>query len=374
MRILVTALSRFSVPTGICRFAANLARSLAMQEEVDAEVGLCIGAWQKDYFNQLIAGCAGIRLQVVINHNSSERRNAWYWATLPEFAKRNGAHCVHLGYPAPVRKANSYALVATIHDLYPYDLPQNFGYPQVYFNRWFLNMCVGASDALTCVSRATFQRLIEQYSNRVRSKRVKVIPNWVQLTATEQRPVAAPKAPYILSVAQHRKNKNLAFAIRGFKRLLENSAIPNTSMFVIVGSEDSETPALHSLCGELGVNNRVQFISGITEQQLAWLYRNCFLFVCTSLQEGFCLPMAEALQAGCRIVCTDLPVLRELTEHCRFFPISASPDQFLNAAREALFAPPPRANSTEQPKTAGAKYIALYQEVLYGASARLAVS
>jgi hypothetical protein len=67
-------------------------------------------------------------------------------------------------------------------------------------------------------------------------------------------------------------------------------------------------------------------------------------------------------------------VLRELTEHCRFFPISASPDQFLNAAREALFAPPPRANSTEQPRTAGAKYIALYQEVLYGASARLAVS
>ncbi|MFM6813992.1 MAG: glycosyltransferase family 1 protein, partial [Dolichospermum sp.] len=49
MHILIPALHRPTKPTGVCRYAANLAQCLADTPEVN-KVTLIVGSWQKDYF------------------------------------------------------------------------------------------------------------------------------------------------------------------------------------------------------------------------------------------------------------------------------------------------------------------------------------
>ena len=50
-----------------------------------------------------------------------------------------------------------------------------------------------------------------------------------------------------------------------------------------------------------------------------WCYLHCEMLVAPSLTEGFGLPVAEGLLAGCRVICSDIPAHREIGDgHCRF--------------------------------------------------------
>lgn len=48
--------------------------------------------------------------------------------------------------------------------------------------------------------------------------------------------------------------------------------------------------------------------------RLKWLYQHAHALVNPSLAEGFGLPVVEALAFGCPVVCSDIPVLHEVTE------------------------------------------------------------
>ncbi len=70
---------------------------------------------------------------------------------------------------------------------------------------------------------------------------------------------------------------------------------------------------------------RVRDLGFVSEEELGVLLRGARLLVFPSLFEGFGLPVAEALAAGCPVACSDLPPLRELGgDAARFFdPASA---------------------------------------------------
>jgi glycosyltransferase involved in cell wall biosynthesis len=50
----------------------------------------------------------------------------------------------------------------------------------------------------------------------------------------------------------------------------------------------------------------------VTDPDLATLYRHATAVVQPSLYEGFGLPLAEALAAGGRVLCSDIPAFREV--------------------------------------------------------------
>ncbi|MFM6159187.1 MAG: glycosyltransferase family 1 protein, partial [Sphaerospermopsis kisseleviana] len=81
MHILIVALHRPANPTGVCRYAANLAQCLADTSEV-SQVTLIIGVWQRQYFEQLFHSHK-IKLISVDIKNSSLVRNIWFLFGLP---------------------------------------------------------------------------------------------------------------------------------------------------------------------------------------------------------------------------------------------------------------------------------------------------
>jgi glycosyltransferase involved in cell wall biosynthesis len=88
------------------------------------------------------------------------------------------------------------------------------------------------------------------------------------------------------------------------------------------------------------LENRVVFYSGLSDSALAWLYRNCDVFVTASSIEGFCLPLVEAMQLSRRVVCSDIPVFREIANaRCAFFSLDGhATDNLAGAIVRALFA------------------------------------
>jgi len=72
------------------------------------------------------------------------------------------------------------------------------------------------------------------------------------------------------------------------------------------------TSAQRQLARELGVEDALVELPALSRQVLAAAYRRAQLLVHTSEAEGFGLPLIEAMACGCRMVASDLPVLREV--------------------------------------------------------------
>jgi glycosyltransferase involved in cell wall biosynthesis len=144
--------------------------------------------------------------------------------------------------------------------------------------------------------------------------------------------------PFLLCVAQHRSNKNILLALRVFERLLRAQQLASNMQFLVVGIPGPETSVIHEFISASGLAENVILLSGISEARLQWCYRNCGVLIAPSTLEGFGLPVAEALLAGSRIVCSDIPAFRELgASHCHYVPLGPhAVDAFADAICLAL--------------------------------------
>jgi glycosyltransferase involved in cell wall biosynthesis len=338
MHILIAVLHRPTKPTGVCRHAANLAFCLADLPEV-TQITLVTGSWQRHYFEAAF-GLSSPKIQVIdINiQNRSSTRNLWFLFGLPKLVNQLRPNLVHLSFPLPFwRSSFACPVVATIHDLYPYECPENFGRVQAIFNRLFLRQCIAQSDGLTCVSQETLKQLQFFFPETRTHEAVTVTYNSVDFRDTvpqcPDRFKSRETIPFVLSVAQHRKNKNLNLLIQAFANLLQDQKLEKTAELLLVGSPGPETGQLQQQIATLQLQSHVHLISAVSDEELCWLYQHCLLYVAASSTEGFCLPLAEALSLGCRVVCSNIPVLREVAvDDCVYFNLEGDPVQNLEQA------------------------------------------
>jgi glycosyltransferase involved in cell wall biosynthesis len=273
-------------------------------------------------------------------------RNSWYYRKLPSLVAQLQPDLVHLSYPVPI-DAGSFPcpIVLTLHDLYPYEIPQNFRFPQVVVNRLILNQCLKNVDAIACVSDATMTCMQQYVTSFVREKSIRIY-NCVE--PEPQRVVRSPipgwlGEPFLLSVAQHRRNKNIVLLIQAFHRLLRASSIHLAMKLVVVGIEGPETQCIRQLISDLGLGPRVFLLQGLSEPELQWCYARCEALVVPSKTEGFGLPVAEALLVGCRIVCSDIAALREIGgTHCHYVALGTDEEATLAAAIWTVLQEPPK--------------------------------
>ena len=331
MKIAVALTSSSGQLSGVQRHAINLARCLLTRDEITA-VHLIAAPWQQAFVCDTVA-CddARLHLHTARVHNSSVSRNMWYYEELPRVAAQLDVDIVHLGYPTPLNSGAYHCpTVVTLHDLYPYDVPDNFGFPKVLFHRLVLRQCLRGVDAITCVSKSTLARL-EGLEPRLALAKAAVVYNCVQSQSRISVLSPLPQwngEPFFLCVAQHRRNKNILFLLRVFERLLRGGRIANCTRLVIVGIPGPETHAILRYLAKATIADRVILLNGLSEEQLQWCYCNSQLLLAPSLVEGFGLPVAEALLAGCPVICSDIPAFRELGgDRCLYIPLDAAAEQ-----------------------------------------------
>lgn len=338
MNVAIVFASSSAQLSGVQRHAINLARCLLSRPETTA-VHLVTAPWQLDFVRDS-APVNDARLHVYSAPigNTSLSRNLWYFIRLPRLVKQLRCDIVHLAYPVPLRRGAFHCpTVVTLHDLYVYDIPENFGFPKVLFNRLALRACLAAADAIACASQYTLSRLKELRPD-VATTRSHVIYNVV-----EPRPLSSSKIspswgerPFLLCVSQHRRNKNIALAVRTLDRLLHTGRIAPDAQLLVVGIPGPETSSIERLVTGAGLTQNVIFLNGISDEQLHWCYRNCQALLAPSLIEGFGLPVAEAMLAGCPVICSDIPAFREFGgSYCHYVPFGA---QELEAFADAVCA------------------------------------
>lgn len=370
MKIVVAALSAPEHLNGVSRHAANLVRGLLTRPDL-SEVHLLAGAWQQQTYAEAIARQdARLHIHPVTIGRDTASRNLWYYTELPRVAEQLGADVVHLGYPMPVSaKHFRCPTVASLHDLYPFDIPANFGFVKGILNRQVLRQCLRSVNAIACVSESTRQRLEHWFENRYAEKAV-TIPNSVEPVSPSCARGPQPLhrgQPFLLCVAQHRRNKNIPLALRVFEEALRLGAIDPETLLVIVGVTGPETRRVREQFGSSRLDRRVITLSGIKDAELQWCYRNCELLLAPSTVEGFGLPVVEALMSGCRVVCSDIPAFREVGgDACHYVRLGSGEIQaFVGAIQSARSQPRvlPASMPWLSSSVIAEKYVILYRRL-----------
>lgn len=368
MKILLTAAQFSSSISGLQRHAFNVVRCLLKQQEFSS-VHFVVAPWQREVVREAgMHSMERVTLHVADMDQSVLSRNLWYYRRLPELAAQIHPDVVHLSYPVPVNTAAiSCPTVLTLHDLYPYEIPANFGFPKVLFNRFILQHCLRSVDAVACVSDATVLRMKQYTPRSIWGKAIRIY-NCVEMDPVRVEHSPIPKwhgESFLLSVSQHRKNKNIPLLIRVFHRLLQGRLIPENMKLVIIGIAGPETARICRLISELRLGDRVLFLQGLSEPALHWCYAHCEALVAPSETEGFGLPVAEALLVGCRVICSDIPSFREIDEeHCRFVELGpGAEEKFAEAIVASLKQPPtpPITLKEFSSEVLGTQYLNLYR-------------
>jgi glycosyltransferase involved in cell wall biosynthesis len=254
--------------------------------------------------------------------------------------------------------------------MYPYEIPDNFGFPKFLVNRMILRQCLHAVDGIACVSETTRERMHKYLPERLNAKAV-CIPNCVMPMPETVKPAAADchRKPFLLCVAQHRRNKNIPLLIRSFARLVLEERIDAQMQLLVIGINGPETERIHRLLAECGLSNRVRLLTGLSEAELHWCYANCEALVAPSSAEGFGLPVAEGLLVGCRVVCSDIEAHREIAaDSCRFVNVNGYEERILAEAIAATLSCTRRPEPVNLPQfsseVVGAQYIRFYRELI----------
>jgi len=335
MKILLAAASFSSELSGVQRHALNLARCLLTRLEV-SELHLIIAPWQVELVrNSRLDANPRLQLHIALMKHGAFSRNLWYYRRLPRLATQLGVDLVHLTYPVPVdARAFSCPTVVTLHDLYPYDVPSNFGVPKVIFNRLILQQCLRSVNSIACVSDATYRRLGLHVSQPVGQKALRIY-NCVEPDTQRPAPDLAQSpihnwsgGTFLLCVAQHRRNKNIPFLLRVFQRLIHRGQIDPSMQLLLVGIEGPETGSIRRAIARSGLSGNVLLMEGLSEPELQWCYRNSSALLAPSTIEGFGLPLVEALLAGCPVICSDIPAFREFgADRCSYVPLDARAEE-----------------------------------------------
>jgi glycosyltransferase involved in cell wall biosynthesis len=223
------------------------------------------------------------------------RGHLWEQTELPRHCK--GAVLLNLCNTAPLLHKRS---IVTVHDL-------AFLYEPAWFSKAFAlwyrllipRICQKALQIWTVspFSMHSLQELLQ-----IPKERIRVLPPGVVLPHLPAQPLER-KPKQILTVGSLDPRKNLSRLIQAVLLLSDDVEL------LIVGS------AAASFSQDLGLPaqlpSRIRFTGYLSDAQLSACYTESSVFAFVSLYEGFGMPPFEALAAGCKLVLSDIPPLRE---------------------------------------------------------------
>jgi glycosyltransferase involved in cell wall biosynthesis len=190
--------------------------------------------------------------------------------------------------------------IITIHDLTHELYPSSFKYPKLVPN--LRSKQIKKADGIICVSNATKADLLKYYD--VDEDKVKVIYHANSLSLPQN---TAPlfEKPYILFVGGRSGYKNFKILLEIFKN---DSSLNSNYLLVCYGGGSFSKDELNSFGTH---SDSIKWMAG-DDDILANLFRNASVFVYPSLNEGFGIPVLEAMSLGCPVLAADKSSLPEV--------------------------------------------------------------
>ncbi|HEY5792522.1 MAG TPA: glycosyltransferase family 1 protein [Chthoniobacterales bacterium] len=227
----------------------------------------------------------------------------WEQFFLPRLARQHGCRLAHHPITTCPVWQNGVKNVVTLHDL-------NFHrHPEWYSRSFRLVYALGAVPGLKRAARVV---TISNYVRGQAAESFNLRPERLRMVYNGVKPLAAPGPAgggnYLLCVGSLQPHKNLVRLIRAYLKI--QPEFPGLELRVVGRPQarfaaESELPALLSAPG-------VQLLGYLSEAGLAQAYAGARVFCYPSLEEGFGLPVLEAMTLGAPVLTSNVSCLPEV--------------------------------------------------------------
>lgn len=124
------------------------------------------------------------------------------------------------------------------------------------------------------------------------------------------RPACLPsKNDYLFTISTLEPRKNLPMLFEAFALVLKT--FPTLDL-VVAGAKGWKTDGISDKVTELGISDRVHFLGFVPDEEVAALFHHSKVAVTASLEEGFGVPVLEAMTYGAMVAASNSPALQEV--------------------------------------------------------------
>jgi alpha-1,3-rhamnosyl/mannosyltransferase len=227
--------------------------------------------------------------------------------------------------------------IVTVFDIFPIT---GHEYSSADFRRKFSALLLEAVERATRVitsSRYTAEQLLAHTS--VSQSKLRIIPLGVDPPAMTLSPgerlvvrerLVGEGNEMILSVGVLQTRKNTLNALRALQKL------PGRYRLILVGGDGYGSEAIHEYIRRQGLGPRVQVRGYVTLGELRSLYQSASVLLFPSLEEGFGLPVLEAMTNGLPVVASRTASLPEVGGEAALYVDPHDPQDIADKVRRAV--------------------------------------
>ncbi|TSA44706.1 glycosyltransferase family 1 protein [bacterium] len=261
---------------------------------------------------------------------NSPNRFWWNLWTLPEYLKKNPVDIFHTQYIAPFWLPKKIKLVLTIHDISFNFFPEYIKKTDLFFLRMLIPRSIRRADKIITVSASEQKQIIDFY--KIPPEKIDFTYNGVdfekfsQNYSDKQKEALRKKynlpEKFLLYLGTLQPRKNIPVIIEAIKSL--------NIKLVLAGNRDARNfdQKIDEAIKKNGLQDKIIFPGWIDEKDKPILLQMAECFVFPSLYEGFGIPIIEAMAASLPVVCSDIPVLREIGKNAALFCDPKNSQQF----------------------------------------------
>lgn len=236
----------------------------------------------------------------------------WKQITLPILAFFKGANIlICTDYVAPIITPGFKTMVV-FHDAFFWEYPQHYSRGWLRIFKWFA--IASANKSISVIAPSEYAKKQIALYTGIQSAKMSVVYEAPKTFAPSQTKSQAPaqhqlqiSAPYFLHVGTLAKHKNLVTLIEAFALFVQKSSIDPSIKLVLVGGAPSsvhsnDEPNIIAAIQKHNLQNRVLLTGYVSSDAVAKWYSGAMGYVFPSRNEGFGIPMLEAM-------CYHLPII-----------------------------------------------------------------
>lgn len=229
-----------------------------------------------------------------------------------------------------------FGLILTLHDVIYYDHPEpptdlpaavRTGWRLFHKSPWPQRAALDRADAVVTVSETSAEAIRDRELTR---RPLFVVPN-----AADQSTLISPDTVDDLVECRASQPRKLTYVgsfmpYKDVETLIRAaSLLPDHELHLVSRISDQRRAQLT----ELAPTARLVFHNGIDDDAYRSLLRESTALVHASRAEGYGLPLMEALCAGTPVVCSDLPIFREVCADAALYATVGQAGDFAGAVR-----------------------------------------
>lgn len=224
-----------------------------------------------------------------------------------------------------------FKLVLTVHDFIYYRHPApppSFSllvkllWRLYHLSYWPQRLLLSMPDAVVTVSKTT-EKLIKKH--RLTKKDIWVVPNAAEVVEQGYVTPASAASQKLVYMGSFMDYKNVELLIAGMKHL------PGFELHLLSPITKQRRDELSE---KIAIEGSVVFHNGVSEQKYHELLSQATALVSASKDEGFGIPLVEAMERGIPVACSDIEIFQEICGPAGVFFDPNSAEDFADAIKK----------------------------------------